>query len=135
MPMPKPPETADRSDTARESPVPEPLAFVMIAAPDPDLRLYVRRCLDGMADEVVEAADGLEALKRIVNRPVDLVIADAVMPRLDGLELSRVMAARGVPVLLLDGSSLGDLPPGVSVLEKPFERRELRAAVRKAAGL
>ncbi len=130
--MPKPPETTDRSQTARESPPPARgtplLACVVIAASDPDLRLYVRLGLEGMADEIVEAADGLEALQRLAGRPVDLVIADVDMPRLDGAELARVMAARGVPVLLLDGVSRAEVP-GVAVLEKPFDRRELRAAV------
>ncbi len=118
-------------------PVAASLACVLIAASDPDLRLYVRRGLDGLADEVVEAADGLEALRRLAGQTADLVIAAAVMPRLDGLELARVMAGRGVPVLLLDGVSAAEArESGVTVvLEKPFDRRELRAAVRKAVGL
>ncbi len=128
--MPKPPETADRSDT-----VPEPnaplLAFVMIAAPDPDFRLYVRRGLDGLEAEIMEAADGLEALQRLAGRQVDLVIADTDMPRLDGWELSRVMAGRGVPALLMGALSPG-LAPGATVPAQPFDRPELRAAVRKA---
>ena len=43
---------------------PEPpfLGCVLVAASDPDLRLYVRLGLDGLAREVVEAADGVEAL-------------------------------------------------------------------------
>ncbi len=64
--MPRPPETADRpAATLREPPAPEPTTtapdLVLIAADEPDLRVYVRRCLDGLAAEVVEAADGLEA--------------------------------------------------------------------------
>ncbi len=137
--MPEPPEIAARPAlTAPRRPTPDPgaplLARVAIAACDPDLRLYIRRGLDGLADEVVEAADGLEALQRLAGRPVDLVIADGLMPRLDGLELARVMAGRGVPVVLLNGvASVEAERAGVTVvLEKPFDRRQLRAAVRKA---
>ncbi len=134
--MPKPSETVDPAHTAWQSPAPEPgpplLARVVIAAHEPDLRLYVRLGLEGMAEEIVEASDGLEALQRMAGRPVDLVIADAVMPRLDGAELARVMVGRGVPVVLLDRVSRAEVP-GAVVLEKPFDRRELRAAVRLAA--
>ncbi len=107
------------------------LGRVLIAADDPDLRLYLRRGLADMAAEIVEATDGLEALQRLGPRPADLVIADAEMPRLDGLELAAVLAGRGVPVLLLDGVSRGR-PPEAAVLEKPFDRRQLRCAVAKA---
>ncbi len=62
------------------------LGSVLIADDDPDLRLYVRRGLE----------DGLEALQRLAGRPVDLVIANAEMPRLDGTELTRVIAGGGV---------------------------------------
>ncbi len=124
------------SGTASARPAPAPgarrLGRVLIAASDPDLRLYVRVGLDDLAGEVVEAADGLEALRRLAGRPADLVIADAVMPRLDGLELARVMAGRGVPVVLLDGVSAAEVP-GAAVLEKPFDRRQLRAAIRRLA--
>ena len=82
--------------------------------------------------EVLEAADGIEALQRLAGRRADLVIADAVMPRLDGEELARVLAARGTPVLLLDGISTLDLPQ-VTVLAKPFDREQLRAAAAAAA--
>ncbi len=107
-----------------------PLARVLIAADDPDLRLYVRRGLDGMAAEIVEAGDGLEALQRLAGRPVDLVIADAEMPRLDGAELARVLAAREVPVVILDGVNRHEVPRGV-VLERPFDRGQLREAVER----
>ncbi len=53
-----------------------------------------------------------------------------------GLELARVMLGRGVPVLLLDGlTSVEASEAGAAaVLEKPFDRRELRAAVRAVVG-
>ncbi len=124
--------------TLRTASAPEPetrpLSRVLVAAPDPDLRLYLRLGLDGLAAEVLEAADGLEALLRLAGRRVDLVVADARMPRLDGLELGRVLAGRGIPLLLLDGGAVERPPePAVTlVLEKPFDRRQLRRGVRRA---
>ncbi len=115
--------------TNSESPL---LNCVLIAASEPDLRLYVRDGLDGLAGEIVEAEDGLLALEKMGGRRIDLVIADVPMPRLDGLELARVMRGRQVPVILLDGDSARQA--GVAaVLEKPFDRRQLRAAVQQAA--
>lgn len=37
--------------------------------------------------EIVEACDGIDALKHLADAPVDLIIADLVMPRMDGLKL------------------------------------------------
>ncbi len=88
--MPSTGETLERTaHPARDSLTSEALALgrVLIAAPDANLRLYVRRRLAGMASEIVEAADGLEALQRLAGRLAELVIADAEMPRLDGTEL------------------------------------------------
>ena len=39
--------------------------------------------------EVLEAADGEHALNTIADQPVDIVICDLMMPRVDGLELAR----------------------------------------------
>ncbi len=103
-----------------------------MAASDPDLRLYLRLGLEDLAVKVLEAADGLEALQRLAGESVDLVVADARMPRLDGLELGRVLAVRGIPLLLLD-EGVERPQPGVSaVLEKPFDRRQLRRGVHEA---
>ncbi len=114
---------------SRDSETPH-FACALVAASDPDLRLYVRDGLEGLTSDVVEAADGLEALERLGGRRVDLAVADAQMPRLDGRELARVMAGRGVPVVLLDGVAGGG--PGTVVLEKPFDRQQLRAAAQNA---
>ncbi len=109
----------------------EPLTSVLVAAPDPDMRLYLRLGLDGLAGEVLEAADCREALGRLAGERVALVIADAWMGH--DSELLRVLAARGIPLLLLDGGMAGrGSEPGVTaVLDKPFGRRQLRRGIRE----
>ncbi|WP_282611095.1 response regulator [Pelagibius sp. Alg239-R121] len=56
-----------------------------------DDEILVREMLDftlsGAGHEVTVAADGTEAIKAIKERPIDLVVADIVMPEKDGLEL------------------------------------------------
>jgi len=58
---------------------------------------------------VVEAADGLVALQRLVSDPVDLVILDLVMPGMSGIEtlaaIRRSPAYATVPVVVLSGQS------------------------------
>ena len=61
--------------------------------------------LRGAGFEVIPAADGLAALEIARETPVDLVITDLYMPRMDGIslvdELRRLPTYRTTPVLLL----------------------------------
>ncbi len=62
---------------------------VLLAEDDRALRRYLEVVLERAGYEVESAADGLEAMKILMNRCVDLVITDAVMPNLSGNELCR----------------------------------------------
>ena len=63
------------------------------------------------ADEVYEADDGATGLEAVIHFMPDIVIADWVMPNLDGLELTRVIRQAGlnadpyVPIIMLSGYS------------------------------
>ena len=80
---------------------------VLLAAGDPDMRYYLRGCLRHHAPPVariVEAGDGLEALRAVRTGAVDLVISDVAIPALDGRRLARAIrahpaAGRGLVVL------------------------------------
>jgi DNA-binding response OmpR family regulator len=90
---------------------------------------------DGL--RVVAARDGEEALDRFAAEPIDLVVLDVMLPRLDGLEVCRRLRAESnVPIIML--SARGDELDKVLGLElgaddyitKPFSIREFQSRVR-----
>ena len=109
---------------------------VLLVDDDADMRLYLRSCLKTLAspfDHVIEAADGLEALRLVRSGSVSLVISDVGLPGLDGRRLSRAIrddaALHHVSVLLISGDGvLGDsIADGF--LMKPFNSHQLAAAL------
>jgi CheY-like chemotaxis protein len=112
---------------------------ILIVDDDPDMRLYLRGCLRGLGEAagcVIDAADGVEALRRVGAGGVGLVISDVVLPRLDGLGLRQAIregpAHAHLPVLLISGEpEAAPLSgPDDAFLAKPFNAGELLAAVR-----
>ena len=109
---------------------------VLLVDDDPDMRLYLRSCLRSLASpfvRVIEAADGLEALRLVRAGDVDLVITDIGLPGLDGRRLSRAIrddaALTHVSVLLISGDgALGDSTAD-GFLAKPFNTHQLSTAL------
>jgi CheY-like chemotaxis protein len=112
---------------------------ILIVDDDPDMRIYLRGCLRGLGaavGQVIDAADGVEALRRVRAHGVGLVISDVVLPRLDGVGLRQAIREdplhANLPVLLISGESDAAPPSGPddAFLAKPFNARDLLAAVR-----
>jgi PAS domain S-box-containing protein len=113
-------------------------AYVLLADDNSDMRAYVRRLL-GCNCEVQTVADGQAALESICARRPDLLLADVMMPRLDGFGLLRAIRAdpelRDLPVIMLSArageeSRVEGLEAGANdYLTKPFSSRELIARV------
>ena len=76
---------------------------VLIADDERNIRATIARALRLEGYATLEAEDGAQALKRLEDGEVDLVILDLQMPSLDGLGLLEKMAERGhkVPALVL----------------------------------
>jgi DNA-binding response OmpR family regulator len=86
---------------------------------------------------VVQAGDGEEALRLFGEHPVDLVVLDLVLPRLDGLEVcKRLRATSTVPIIMLTARDdeldkvLGLELGADDYITKPFSIREFRSRVR-----
>jgi two-component system cell cycle sensor histidine kinase/response regulator CckA len=110
---------------------------VLVAEDEPMVRSHVVRMLDRMGYTTVEAADGREALELLSARaaPVDLVLTDIVMPRLNGRDLATEISARwpDLPVLFMSGYADDEmsrrdlLTPEAPFIQKPFDSRGLAA--------
>jgi DNA-binding response OmpR family regulator len=71
------------------------MARILVIDDDEQIRRLLRIALNRRGFDVVEANDGLSALRLLASTPVDLVITDVVMPRMEGLETIRHLRAAG----------------------------------------
>jgi DNA-binding response OmpR family regulator len=86
---------------------------------------------------VVQAWDGEEALVLFAAEPIDLVVLDVMLPKLDGLEVcKRIRATSSVPIIMLTARDdefdkvLGLELGADDYITKPFSIREFRSRVR-----
>ena len=85
-----------------------PSLTVVVVDDEPDYREIVRFLLLSLLDVVTvvgEAADGEEALAVVLRERPDIVITDLVMPRLDGIELTRRIRQELPPTTIILMSS------------------------------
>jgi DNA-binding NtrC family response regulator len=117
---------------------------ILLAEDDESVRSILARSLRDYGYTVREARDGAEALDMASKgtAPPSLVIADVVMPRLNGQQLSAELHGRwpGLPMLFisgytnLDSVSRGLLEEGREFLQKPIEPDTLARKVRVMLG-
>ena len=115
---------------------------VMVADDDRIVRRIVVTKLSGLGYTVTEAADGQEALEQLEGSTHDLLITDQLMPRMNGLQLIRVLRQSPeqeratLPVIMLTSKSgeqdiIEGLEAGLDdYVSKPFSPDELAARVR-----
>ena len=109
------------------------MARILLAEDDDNLRIFLARALRRAGHEVHAVADGNAALAWVSERPIDLLLADVVMPGLDGIELARrasdlwpdlrVMFITGFAAVALRQRSI--MKREAAVLAKPFHLRQL----------
>ena len=79
---------------------------VILADDDPSIRLMIRHVLESEEFDIVEAADGIEAIKAVEKHHPALVLLDAVMPGIDGFTTCKQIKDKGytdVPVMMITG--------------------------------
>jgi diguanylate cyclase (GGDEF)-like protein len=79
---------------------------VVLADDDPSIRLMVRHVLESEEFDIIEAADGLEAIKAVEKYHPALILLDAVMPGIDGFTTCQQIKEKGftdIPVMMITG--------------------------------
>ena len=110
---------------------------ILIVDDDRDIVESISIFLKAEGYEVLKAYNGLEALEKLNENPVHLMILDIMMPQLDGIKtLMKLRRSRNIPVILLSANSedadkiLGLTAGADDYVTKPFNPSELVARVR-----
>jgi signal transduction histidine kinase len=99
------------------------LGTVLLADDDARFRAVLRGLLGGLASDVLEAADGGQALALVKDNPVDLILADMRMPGVDGgALLARLPAA--IPAIVITSADLRPPARAAALLRKDELTRE-----------
>ncbi|MCG7199198.1 fused response regulator/phosphatase [Marinobacter pelagius] len=113
---------------------------ILIADDSDTDRLILQAIIKRLGHQVIEAADGLEAVQKFRDECPDIVLLDALMPRMDGMEAARHIKAlageRLVPLIFL--TSLSDAEDlarcleagGDDFLTKPYNRVIIEAKIK-----
>jgi len=94
--------------------------------------------------DVLEAADGMEALELLEHRQVDLILTDLNMPVMDGISMIRgarsLSGCRFIPIIMLTTESEvakkqeGKAAGATGWIVKPFQPEQLIGVVKKLLG-
>ncbi len=116
---------------------PKPVA--LIADDEPDMQHFLKTELQ-QDYNIIEAADGVQALEKAELFLPDVVLLDMMMPQMDGLDVCKELRAReataGIPVILLtaradEETKFDALQMGANdFLAKPFSATELHARIK-----
>lgn len=106
---------------------------ILFVEDEEDLTLIVADTLRGQGYAVITAADGIEGLEKFKTEAADIVVADVMMPKMDGFTMAKEIRKLSptVPLLFLTAkSTIDDVEEGFEIgandyLKKPFELREL----------
>jgi two-component system cell cycle sensor histidine kinase/response regulator CckA len=115
---------------------------VLLVEDDDAVRMFGARALRNKGYNILEAADGEEALDVInngANHKIDLIISDVVMPGMDGHTLVQLVRHEmpSIKVILMSGYSEDvfaedvERDPGIEFLAKPFSLKDLAGKVKE----
>ena len=108
---------------------------ILVVDDDPFIQKLIGIHLKKDGFTPVFAKDGVEALELIGEETLDLAIVDVMMPKLDGISLTKRLAMHGIPVLMLTAKTTledkekGFLAGADDYMVKPFKITELVARV------
>ncbi len=79
---------------------------ILVVEDSPTMRQLIAFAMKRVANaRVIEATDGVDALKKLSSEKIDLILADINMPVMDGLKLVSLVKSnpsyRGIPVIII----------------------------------
>lgn len=116
------------------------MPLIMLVDDSSSARVRVRQAFAAAGYSVVEAVDGVDALEKLHREPIELVVCDVNMPRMNGVELLEAAAAAGIeapPFLMLTSEGRIDLMQRAKErgakawIFKPFQPEHVVASVRR----
>ena len=115
---------------------------ILLTEDERTLAMSIQDTLDGQGFHVTVASDGEEALRLYAANKPDVIVADVMMPRLDGFELVRRIRKHDplTPVIFLTArSAVNDVVHGFEMgandyLKKPFGMQELIVRIKALLG-
>ncbi|WP_210364306.1 response regulator transcription factor [Bacillus sp. REN3] len=110
---------------------------VLVVDDEKEIRDAIEIYLKNEGIKVIKAADGIEAIERLNEQPVHLILLDVMMPRQDGITTTfRIREDRNIPIIILSAKSedtdkiLGLQVGADDYVTKPFNPLELIARVK-----
>jgi CheY-like chemotaxis protein len=111
-------------------------ATVLVIDDDSDVRAFLAASLEALDHHVVEAENGEQGLKRLVEHQPDLILLDYAMPGMHGADVARAVRHihADLPIIFVTGYAETEqleaaLGADVPILRKPFTVAQLAGAV------
>lgn len=110
------------------------MPVLLLVEDDYSLAEALRTLFDGEGFSVRYAQDGISALSEVAKGLPDIIVIDAMMPRLGGLGFIATLKSRGIviPIILISANFVDPHQPGVRFVAKPFELEHLLTEVESA---
>ncbi len=112
---------------------------ILVVEDNPNMSSLLADMLEVFAIESVRATDGQDALRKVEEENVGLVITDMRMPKMSGTELLSALkdSHPDLPVVLISGFALGDEEDQAAAaradgfLAKPFRMRDIKEVLER----
>ena len=116
------------------------LGTVLVVDDEENVRALLQRILKEAVYDVVTAANGREALDKVLQLKVELVLLDIKMPGMSGMEVLQQIAATWTDVCVVMATAVGDAQTAIDAMKlgaydyitKPFNHDDLVLKVRRA---
>ena len=114
-------------------------ATILVVDDDRDIVAAIAKLLELEGYSVVKAYDGIDALEKLAENDIQLILIDVMMPRMDGLSaIMKIRDKRNIPIIVLSAKSedtdkiLGLSMGADDYITKPYNPMELTARVRSS---